>query len=30
VDQSTEMTMDLIGDAKGSRIQIYAPPTLFE
>ncbi|HEX3292408.1 MAG TPA: hypothetical protein VHR38_01580 [Solirubrobacterales bacterium] len=30
VDQSTELTMDLIGDAKGSRIQIYAPPTLFE
>jgi hypothetical protein len=30
VDQSTELTLNLIGDAKGSRIQIYAPPTLFE
>jgi hypothetical protein len=30
VDQSAELTLNLIGDAKGSRIQIYAPPTLFE
>jgi hypothetical protein len=30
VDESTELTLNLIGDAKGSRIQIYAPPTLFE
>jgi hypothetical protein len=30
VDQSAELTLNLIGDPKGSRIQIYAPPTLFE
>jgi hypothetical protein len=30
VDESTDLTLNLIGDAKGSRIQIYAPPTLFE
>jgi hypothetical protein len=30
VDQSAELTLRLIGDAKGSQIQIYAPPTLFE
>jgi hypothetical protein len=30
VDQSTDLRLNLIGDAKGSRIQIYAPPTLFE
>jgi hypothetical protein len=30
VDQKAELTLNLIGDAKGSRIQIYAPPTLFE
>jgi hypothetical protein len=30
VDQSTDLRLNLIGDAKGSRIQIYAPPTLFK
>jgi hypothetical protein len=30
VDQSAELTLRLIGDANGSQIQIYAPPTLFE
>ncbi len=30
VDQKAELTLNLIGDAKGSQIQIYAPPTLFE
>ena len=30
VDESTRLTLHLVGDAKGSRIQIYAPPTLFE
>jgi hypothetical protein len=30
VDQKAELTLSLIGDAKGSEIQIYAPPTLFE
>ena len=30
VDQGAELRLSLIGDAKGSRIQIFAPPTLFE
>jgi hypothetical protein len=30
VDQKAHLTLPLIGDAKGSQIQIYAPPTLFE
>ncbi len=30
VDQRAELTLRLIGDAEGSRVQIYAPPTLFE
>jgi hypothetical protein len=30
VDQAARLTLPLIGDAKGSEIQIYAPPTLFE
>ena len=30
VNERTELTLNLIGDAKGSQIQIYAPPTLFE
>ena len=27
---SAELTLPLIGDAKGAQIQIFAPPTLFE
>ena len=30
VDQSAQLRLNLVGDPKGSQIQIYAPPTLFE
>jgi hypothetical protein len=30
VDQTARLTLRLIGDAKGSHVQVYAPPTLFE
>jgi hypothetical protein len=30
VDQSAHLSLPLIGDAKGTRIQVYAPQTLFE
>jgi hypothetical protein len=30
VDQSVHLSLPLVGDAKGTRIQVFAPQTLFE